>query len=163
MVSPESKIIAFSELTAWRNQTRQAHQRVVATNGCFDLLHAGHVTYLHTARSYGDLLIIGLNSDTSVRALKGPDRPINSEADRAIVLAALQCVDAVCIFNELRAVAFLQNAQPDIYVKGGDLALDQIPVEERRAVEAYGGKIHIMPHVAGRSTTHLINRLRSTP
>jgi rfaE bifunctional protein nucleotidyltransferase chain/domain len=134
---------------------------VVATNGCFDLLHAGHVTYLEAARAQGDLLLVGLNSDASVRQLKGPERPVNSQGDRARVLAALQCVDAVCVFEERRATRFLQLARPDVYVKGGDLTVEAVPLEEREAVEAGGGRILIMPHVPGRSTTQLLARLRS--
>jgi rfaE bifunctional protein nucleotidyltransferase chain/domain len=136
---------------------------VVATNGCFDILHAGHVIYLEAAREQGDLLLIGLNSDSSVRQLKGLDRPINTQNDRARVLAALQCVDAVCIFEDLRATRLLQFAQPDIYVKGGDLSLDEIPSEERQAVAAGGGRVLIMPHVPGRSTTNLLSRLGPPP
>jgi len=133
---------------------------VVVTNGCFDLLHAGHVTYLDAARRQGDVLLVGLNSDASVGQLKGPGRPVNSEQDRALVLAALESVSAVCIFNDLRASRFLELAQPDLYVKGGDFTVDQLPAEERRMVEAAGGRILIMPHLPGRSTTDLLRKIR---
>ena len=147
-------------MPVWCEGIRAAGLRLVATNGCFDVLHAGHVTYLSAARSQGDRLIVGLNSDASVRALKGEGRPVNPEQDRALVLAALACVDALCIFDEVRATAFLRATRPDLYVKGGDLTLDQIPAEEREAVEAGGGRILIMPHVAGRSTTAILDRIR---
>jgi rfaE bifunctional protein nucleotidyltransferase chain/domain len=154
------KILTPDDLKAWREQARRARQQVVTTNGCFDILHAGHVAYLEAAREQGDLLLIGLNSDTSIRELKGPSRPVNHQDDRARVLAALQCVSAVCVFNEVRATRFLHLAQPDIYVKGGDLTVDQIPSEEREAVAQYGGTIHIMPLVPGRSTTNVIQRIQ---
>jgi len=155
-----SKILPRADLPSWRAAIRDAGLKLVATNGCFDVLHAGHVTYLSAARAQGDRLIVGLNSDASVRALKGPDRPVNPEDDRALVLEALSCVDAVTVFEETRATEFLEAVQPDLYVKGGDLTVDQIPIEERRAVEAGGGRILIMPHVAGRSTTAILDRMR---
>src|SRR5437763_12773314 len=108
------KILAPDDLRAWRKALRVARKKVVVTNGCFDILHAGHVTYLAAARQQGDALLVGLNSDGSVRQLKGEGRPVNGETDRAAVLAALQAVDAVCIFPELRATRFLALAQPDI-------------------------------------------------
>lgn len=131
----------------------------MVTNGCFDILHAGHVHYLETARSQGDLLLVGLNADASVRELKGSGRPINSESDRALVLAALECVSAVCIFPDRRATAFLQLAAPDIYAKGGDYTLETLDQEERSAVEACGGEIVLIPFLDGRSTTGLIRKL----
>jgi rfaE bifunctional protein nucleotidyltransferase chain/domain len=138
---------------------RRDGQRLVVTNGCFDLLHAGHVTYLENARNLGDALLIGLNSDASVRRLKGPKRPVNSEGDRGLILAALESVSAVTIFPETSAAAFLKLAEPDVYVKGGDYNLDTMNQEERRIVEACGGRIHFLSFVEGRSTTNLINRL----
>jgi rfaE bifunctional protein nucleotidyltransferase chain/domain len=129
------------------------------TNGCFDLLHAGHVTYLEAARNLGGALLIGLNSDTSVRSLKGSTRPLNSEQDRATVIAALQCVDGVAIFSETRADRFLQLVLPDIYVKGGDYTLDTLDQTERRTVETAGGRIVILPLVPGKSTTSLIAKI----
>src|SRR6188768_1108122 len=109
------KIIAYSELAAWRDGNRGSGQLVV-TNGCFDLLHLGHVTYLETARNKGDALLVGVNGDGGVRELKGPDRPVNEENDRAAVLAALASVDGICIFPEKTATRFLAAAQPDVYV-----------------------------------------------
>ena len=129
------------------------------TNGCFDLLHLGHVTYLEAARDQGDTLLVGVNGDASVRALKGPDRPINPEGDRAAVLAALAAIDAVCIFSELRAVDFLAVAEPDVYVKGGDYTLESLNADERRVVERCGGRIVILPMVPGKSTTGLLQKV----
>lgn len=161
-VNFRDKIIAWDDLPAWRELLRKRGQKLVVTNGCFDLLHLGHVTYLECARNSGDVLLIGLNSDAAVRELKGPTRPINAEADRAGVLAALQSVDGVCIFQEKRATRFLGHAQPDIYVKGGDYTLDTIDQEERQLVEKLGGKILILPIVSGRSTTATLGRIAKT-
>lgn len=160
-VAPQ-KIIPLDQLPAWRSQLRTQRRNLVATNGCFDILHAGHVTYLQAAAAQGDILLVGLNSDASIRELKGPSRPVNPEADRALVLAALECVGAVTVFPDLRATRFLQLAQPDVYVKGGDLTLHQIPEEERLAVEQAGGRIQIMPLLPGRSTTLLLAKLHAT-
>ncbi|MDQ3082730.1 MAG: adenylyltransferase/cytidyltransferase family protein, partial [Gemmatimonadota bacterium] len=110
----------------------------MATNGCFDLLHAGHVRYLAQARDLGDALVVGVNGDASVRAIKGDTRPLNSEADRAEVLAALECVDFVTIFSEVRATNFLRRAAPAIYVKGGDYRPDTLDAEERDALHGIG-------------------------
>ncbi len=155
------KLLSPEALPAWRAAQRHARRTVVVTNGCFDIIHAGHVRYLEAARREGDVLFVGLNSDASVCQLKGPGRPINSEQDRALVLAALESVSAVCVFNDLRASRFLELAQPDVYVKGGDFTVDQLPAEERRVVEAAGGRILIMPHVPGRSTTELLGKIRN--
>ena len=154
-----AKIISLDSLPEWRAQFRATGRRLVVTNGCFDILHAGHVTYLETARNRGAALLIGLNGDGSVRQLKGPGRPINSEADRATVLAALECVDAVSVFPEKTATAFLRAAQPDIYVKGGDYTIDTLDQEERRAVEESGGQVLIIPFVPGKSTTALLEKI----
>ena len=129
------------------------------TNGCFDLLHVGHVTYLQQARSLGDALLVGVNSDASVRKLKGAGRPVNSEADRVAILAALECVNGVCIFDEDTATVFLSVAKPDIYVKGGDYSLKTLDQAERRVVEKCGGKIKIIPLVPGKSTTSLLRKI----
>lgn len=156
LVSFRDKIIPFDQLPPWRETLGRRGRRLVVTNGCFDILHVGHVTYLEEARSLGDLLLVGLNSDHSVRALKGPNRPINSEADRAAVLAALQSVDAVCIFEDKSASSFLSLARPTTYVKGGDYTVETLNPEERRIVESAGGKIVILPLIPGRSTTRLL-------
>lgn len=131
----------------------------MVTNGCFDILHPGHVTYLEAARNLGDALLVGLNTDAAVRQLKGPDRPVNPENDRATVLAALESVSGVCLFTEKTAMRFLAAAEPDIYVKGGDYTLDTLNQEERRTVEAAGGKIVILPVVPGKSTTALLQKI----
>ena len=153
------KIIAWDKLPEWRAAMRASGKRLVVTNGCFDLLHLGHVTYLETARQQGDALLVGVNGDEAVRQLKGPDRPVNPEHDRAAVLAALESVSGVCIFAEATATRFLAAAQPDIYVKGGDYTLDTLNQDERRTVEEAGGKIVIMPCVAGKSTTALLRKI----
>jgi rfaE bifunctional protein nucleotidyltransferase chain/domain len=153
------KIISWERLPEWRERLRAEGKRLVVTNGCFDLLHLGHVTYLENARNLGDLLLIGLNSDEAVRGLKGPHRPVNSEQDRAGVLAGLESVDAVCIFREVTATRFLQHARPDIYVKGGDYTLDTMNQEERRTVEGLGGKVEIISFVPGKSTTALLKKI----
>ena len=165
LVRPESrvnfreKIVAWEKLPAWRAAVRAGGKKLVVTNGCFDLLHLGHVTYLENARNLGAALLVGLNSDASVGQLKGPERPVNNEADRAAVVAALASVDGVCIFNEQTAVRFLAAAQPDFYVKGGDYTLNTLNQEERRAVESAGGTIVIVPVVPGRSTTALLQKI----
>jgi len=138
---------------------RARGKKLVVTNGCFDLLHLGHVTYLETARNLGDALLIGLNGDDSVRQLKGEGRPVNAEGDRAAVLAALECVDGICIFSEKAAMRFLAAAQPDIYAKGGDYTLETVNQEERRLVESAGGKVIILPVVPGKSTTGLLEKI----
>ena len=154
------KIIPFTHLAAWRAQVRAAGKRLVVINGCFDILHAGHVTYLAAARGLGDALLVGLNSDASVRALnKGPSRPVNPEGDRATVLAALAAVDGVCIFEEVDALRFLGEVKPDIYAKGGDYTINTINQPERRLIEGAGGKVVILPGVPGRSTTNVLARI----
>lgn len=155
------KVIPWDALPDWRTAFRVRGQRLVVTNGCFDLLHLGHVTYLENARALGDALLVGLNSDAAVRGLKGSQRPLNPEADRAAVLAALESVTAVCIFGERTATRFLSVAQPDIYVKGGDYTLETINQEERRTVEQAGGQVIILPVVPGRSTTALLQKIAS--
>src|SRR5258708_7800204 len=153
------KIVAWNDLPKWRAAMRASGRKLVVTNGCFDLLHLGHVTYLETARSRGDELLVGLNGDDSVRQLKGKDRPLNPELDRAGVLSGLESVSAVCVFAEREATRFLSAAQPDIYVKGGDYTLDSLNQDERRTVEEAGGKIVIIPFVPGKSTTALLEKI----
>jgi rfaE bifunctional protein nucleotidyltransferase chain/domain len=158
-VNFRDKIVSWDQLPAWRAALRAKRQRLVVTNGCFDLLHVGHVTYLENARGQGDALLVGLNGDGSVRELKGPGRPLNSQEDRAAVLSALACVDAVCIFVEKTAVRFLALAQPDVYVKGGDYTPETLNQEEREVVKQAGGTIVLIPFVPGKSTTALLERL----
>ena len=126
----------------------------VFTNGCFDILHVGHVRYLTAARKLGDKLIVGLNSDESVKRLKGESRPINNESDRKEVLLALKAVDEVIIFGEDTASQLIAKVKPDIYVKGGDYTLETLP--EAKIVQNYGGKVEFVPLVAGKSTTNII-------
>jgi rfaE bifunctional protein nucleotidyltransferase chain/domain len=158
-VNFREKIIPWEQLPAWRAKLRASGRRLVVTNGCFDLLHLGHVTYLETARNQGQALLVGLNGDDSVRQLKGPQRPLNEEQDRAAVLAALESVDGVCIFAERAATRFLAAAKPDVYVKGGDYTLDTLNQEERQIVEQAGGSIVIIPFVPGKSTTGLLEKI----
>ena len=153
------KIVTWDQLPSWRAAMRAKGKRLVVTNGCFDLLHLGHITYLESARAAGDALLVGINSDASVRELKGPDRPVNNETDRAAVIAALESVSATCIFTDKAAIRFLQAAQPDIWVKGGDYTLETLNQEERRAVESKGGKIVLIPFVPGKSTTGLLEKI----
>lgn len=137
----------------------QKQQRLVLTNGCFDLLHTGHVRYLQQARALGDALIVAVNSDRSVRELKGPTRPLNSEQDRAEVLLALRCVDYVTIFDEKRVTQVIQKIKPAIYAKGGDYTVESLDVEEREALEQEKTEVHILPLVKERSTTLLIKKM----
>jgi rfaE bifunctional protein nucleotidyltransferase chain/domain len=159
-VNFRGKIIAWDKLPEWRRAFRASGKKLVVTNGCFDILHSGHVTYLESARNLGHALLVGVNGDNSARELKGAGRPVNSENDRAAVLAALGSVDGVCIFTEKIATEFLERAQPDIYVKGGDYTLETLNQEERRAVEQAGGKIVIIPLVPGKSTTALLGKIQ---
>jgi rfaE bifunctional protein nucleotidyltransferase chain/domain len=154
-----SKIIAWDKLPEWRKKFRASGKKLVVTNGCFDILHLGHVTYLETARNFGDALLVGVNGDDTTRQLKGAGRPVNSESDRATVLAALESVGGVCIFYDRTATKFLAAAQPDIYAKGGDYTLETLNQDERLAVELAGGKIKIIPFVPGKSTTALLEKI----
>src|SRR5262249_26306501 len=146
-VNFREKLISWDALATWRADIRARGKRLVVTNGCFDVLHLGHVTYLEAARNLGDLLLVGLSGDSSVQQLKGANRPVNNEQDRASVMASLESVDAVCIFAEKTASRFLSIATPDIYVKGGDYTLETLNQEERRIVEQAGGKISLLPLV----------------
>jgi rfaE bifunctional protein nucleotidyltransferase chain/domain len=137
---------------------RPRSQRVVFTNGCFDILHRGHVEYLAAARSLGDVLVVGLNTDESVRRLKGPGRPLNAEDDRAVVLAGLESVDAVVHFDEDTPLNLIRALLPDVLVKGGDYSVDTI-VGAREVVDA-GGEVVIAPLLPGRSTTSILERAR---
>jgi D-glycero-beta-D-manno-heptose 1-phosphate adenylyltransferase len=134
---------------------------MVFTNGCFDILHVGHVCYLEAARKLGSYLVIGVNSDQSVRKLKGPNRPINDEQSRARVLAGLESVDYVVIFRTKRVTPVVRDLKPDIYVKGGDYTIDKLDSEERHEIESYGGAIRILPLWKGYSTTKTISKLKA--
>jgi rfaE bifunctional protein nucleotidyltransferase chain/domain len=142
----------------WREDARARGRRVVFTNGVFDLVHAGHVAYLAWARAQGDALIVGLNADVSVRALKGPERPLVPFADRAEVLAGLRSVDAIVGFAERTPETLLDRVRPDVHVKSAQYRIDDLP--ERVVVLQHGGEIRLAPHVAGRSTTDIVAEIR---
>jgi len=144
------------ELAVFLDDARRAGRRIVFTNGVFDLLHPGHVRYLQAARREGDVLVVGVNSDRSVRAIKGPSRPIHPEAERAEILSALTCVDAVVIFDEDTPAVIVEGVQPDVLVKGADWAADAIV--GRDTVERRGGKVVRVPIEEGWSTTGLVER-----
>ena len=154
------KIVTREQLVEQLQPLRAGGSRIVFTNGGFDLMHIGHTRYLQAAKALGDLLVVGVNSDKSVRSLdKAPDRPIVPEAQRAEVLAALGCVDFVVVFSESDPKALITAVQPDVLVKGGDWSLDRII--GRDVVEARGGRVQTIPLVPGFSTTALIHRIRS--
>jgi rfaE bifunctional protein nucleotidyltransferase chain/domain len=153
------KIVRFEELSDRCEKSRDAGKKLVATNGCFDLLHVGHVRYLQAARALGDFLAIGLNADSSVRELKGARRPIMTQNDRAELLAALQCVDLVTIFPQLRATQFICAVRPAIYVKGGDYTSETLDEEERAVLKEIGAEIRLIPFEAGYSTSRLIEQI----
>jgi rfaE bifunctional protein nucleotidyltransferase chain/domain len=157
----EAKVFDTARLKSWRESLLSNRKKLVVTNGCFDLLHLGHVAYLHEARKLGDALLIGLNSDEAVRKLKGTGRPINNQNDRALVLAGLASVSAVYVFEGTSATSFLSSVCPEIYVKGGDYTVDQLPADERRVVQEGGGLIHVLKLIPGRSTTSLVERISS--
>src|SRR5438552_11063026 len=158
-MSFRQKIIQWEQIGKWREAWRQSGKKLVVTNGCFDILHVGHVSYLEAARNQGDRLLVGLTNDQWTREIKGPGRPINDEHDRAALLAALQSVDAVCIFPDKTALSFVAAVKPDIYVKGGDYTLDTLVQEERRMLEQMGVKIVLLKHVPGKSTTGLLDKI----
>ena len=154
------KVMTSAQLAPVLAEARAQKRRIVFTNGCFDLMHIGHTRYLQAARQLGDLLVVGVNSDASVRSLdKKPDRPIVGEAQRAEVLAALGCVDYVIIFTEPDPLKLISEIQPDVLVKGGDWPLDRIV--GREVIERRGGIVKTIPLVPGMSTTSLIERIRS--
>lgn len=150
-----SRVLPATALADWRQTLRDARRTLVTTNGCFDLLHAGHVAFLEAARALGDVLLVGLNADESVRQLKGAHRPLQPAADRARILAALACVDAVCIFPEVRADRFLATVRPDIYAKAGDYTLESLDPGERAVLESAGARIVFLPYLDGRSTSRI--------
>lgn len=159
---PRSKIARWSELVRLRTAAAADGKKVVFTNGCFDLIHVGHVRYLHEARKQGDILIVGVNSDDSVRELKGPGKPFVSEFERLEVLAGLESVDYVTLFAEDTPIRLIETIKPDVHVKGGDYKLKDLP--EAETVTAYGGKVVIVPFdrtdTIGKSTSHIAGRIR---
>ncbi len=154
------KILSQPELLNERARLRAAGKKLVFTNGVFDLLHVGHVRYLQQARELGDALVVAINSDRSVRELKGESRPLMKENNRAEILAALACVDYVTIFDDVSPRSLIAELLPDVLVKGGDYALDQI--HGREEVEGAGGRVISLPYVEDASTTGLIERIRKT-
>lgn len=154
------KIASLDELPERTKELRIAGKKIVVTNGCFDLLHVGHIRYLKAARALGDALVVGVNGDQSVRELKGRGRPLNNEKDRAELVASLDSVDLVAIFPELRATRFIELVKPNVYVKGGDYDSETLNPEERRMLEQIGSKIEIVPFQKGYSTASLIEKLQ---
>ncbi len=154
------KLINRDQIAELVRNIKAAGNTIVFTNGCFDIIHAGHVRYLAEARKLGGSLIVGLNSDRSVRELKGPTRPVNHQDDRAEVLAALAAVDYVVIFDERTAEILISEVKPDIYVKGGDYCIEDIP--EAKIVAGNGGKTVLIPEVAGRSSSNIIKKISET-
>lgn len=152
------KIVSIDEMRAARQALRAAGKRLVFTNGCFDILHVGHVRYLQSARSLGDALLVAINSDRAVRDLKGANRPIMTESERAEMLAALGAVDYVTVFDDLSPRALIRDLLPDVLAKGGDYALEEI--HGREEVEAAGGRVVAIPFVEGASTTGIIEKIK---
>lgn len=161
--SVEGKLLRRSKLVEAIEQAKASGKTIVHTNGCFDILHVGHIRYLQDARALGDLLVVGVNSDDSVRRLKGPERPIVPEFERAEVLAALECVDYITIFSEDTPVELIRAIRPDIHVKGGDYRPEDLP--ESEVVRSVGGRIEVIPlsntASEGYSTSDLVTRIKS--
>lgn len=152
------KLIKKDELDKIITDLKSQNKKIVMTNGCFDILHAGHVRYLKESKKFGDILIVGLNSDSSVKALKGDNRPINNEEDRIEVLSALEAVDYVVLFNEISPVKLLDEIKPDVYTKGADYTIETLP--EAKTVLGNGGKIEFIKLVEGKSTTKIIDKIK---
>ncbi|QYM79437.1 adenylyltransferase/cytidyltransferase family protein [Horticoccus luteus] len=155
------KLMTLADAVTTRERLRASGRRVVLTNGVFDLLHTGHLYYLQQARARGDALFIALNSDASVKAIKGPQRPVQTEEQRAYALGALACVDVVVVFREPRLTAEIRALRPDIYCKAGDYTLEKLNGEERAALEELGVRIEFLPFLPGFSTTQLIARIKA--
>jgi D-beta-D-heptose 7-phosphate kinase/D-beta-D-heptose 1-phosphate adenosyltransferase len=156
------KLKTLPQLKKIVQQLKEQGKKIVWTNGCFDILHVGHITYLMQAKKEGDVLIVGLNSDRSVRQIKGPGRPVINEQNRALVLSALECVDYILIFDEKSPLSIIKQLRPDVYAKGGDYTIDTLVQPERRFVENYGGRIALIPGVEGQSTTGIIHKVKNT-
>ena len=158
MNSPRTKVMTLEQAVEARRKLAAAGRRLAVTNGCFDLLHRGHAEYLMEARSLADALYVLVNSDASVRALKGPSRPVNAEDDRAFLLACLEFVDGVIVFRSSRCDAELAALKPDVYVKGGDYTVDSLDPSERAALLEAGSEIRFIPFVPGYSTTGTLKK-----
>ena len=154
-----SKYFTLEHACSWRNQLRQEGRTLVMTNGCFDLLHTGHLYFLQKAAEQGHALIVALNSDTSVRALKGPQRPVQSEEERAYLLAALSCIHAIIVFSTPRLDREIRAIEPDIYVKAGDYTRESLNSDELSALDSVGADIRFLPFLPGYSTTQLIKKI----
>lgn len=157
---PQAQIMDLSKAKAWRAELKKKNLKLVITNGCFDILHRGHAQYLMQARALGDAMLILINSDRSVRELKGPSRPIIDEYNRAYMLCALESVDSVVMFDTQRCDDMFIELRPDIYVKGGDYTLETINPQEREALQSVNAAIRFLPFVEGFSTTEIINKLK---
>ena len=155
----KADLLTLAEAVAWRKNLRRRGQKLVVTNGCFDILHRGHVEYLDSARRAADALLVLVNSDNSVRALKGPTRPLNDEYSRAFVLSGLAAVDATVIFDAERCTAELSALAPDVYVKGGDYTREKLDKGELAALDQAGSRIVFKAFIPGFSTTTLIERI----
>lgn len=155
------KILSLAEMRKRGEEIRQAGQKMVLTNGCFDLLHVGHVRYLQEARRLGDFLVVAVNGDKSVRKLKGANRPINAAEDRAEILAALECVDFVTTFPEPRVTSVIEALRPAIYVKGGDYTAETLDPEEVAALRKVGAEVRTLRLIPGKSTSAIIQRMKN--
>lgn len=162
MKDPEKCLLSLADAVKWREELRRTGRKLVVTNGCFDLMHRGHASYLLEAAKLGDELLVLINSDASVRELKGETRPVVSEADRAFMLAALESVSKVVIFDSSRCDAELMALQPDIYAKAGDYTLETLEKNERAALQASGAEIVFMPFVSGFSTTSIVEKIAAS-
>ena len=158
MTQPEKKIMTLEDALAWRLNLRTQKRKLALTNGCFDLLHRGHAEYLLEARRSADALLILLNSDRSVQSLKGPSRPICHENDRAFLLACMEFIDAVVIFDSSRCTREIETLKPDVYIKGGDYTVEKLDPDERKAIMDCKAVIRFIPFVPGFSTTSLIEK-----
>ncbi len=157
---PADQIMDLAKAKSWRAELKKKNLKLVITNGCFDILHRGHAEYLMRARALGDAMLILLNSDRSVRELKGPNRPIIDEYNRAYMLCALESVDSVVMFDTQRCDDMLIELRPDIYVKGGDYTLNTINPQERETLQSINADIRFLPFIEGFSTTEIINKLK---
>lgn len=162
MKNPEKSLLSLSEAVAWREELRRQNRKLVVTNGCFDLVHRGHASYLIEAAKLGDELLVLINSDASVRAIKGESRPVVSEADRAYLLAALESVSRVVIFDDARCDRELAALKPDVYAKAGDYTLETLVASEREALQSCGAEIVFMPFVQGFSTTNIVEKIAAS-
>jgi len=158
MRDPETKCLSLEAALVWRGELRRRRRTLVFTNGCFDLMHRGHMTYLAAARRCGDALLVAMNSDASVAAIKGPGRPVLPQQDRAYMLASLEAVDAVVLFGTPNVTELLRQLAPEVYVKGGDYTENTLEPNEYRVLRQMGCRIELVPAVAGLSTTELIRR-----